>query len=239
VSDPGPPGARYDRAWREVYGDMQDVGPVHRHLRRRLRALLVELSYADALDVGCGAGHSLGLLRAGRPEARIAGADVSPEALRRAREHGMTDLFELDIERDALPRRWDLVFSSLVLEHLSDDGAALRNMAAMTRRHLVLATIAGDFQRYRPWEEQVGHVRNYPPGALEAKLEGLGATIRRADYWGYPFYSPVTRLLQNRWKPRASFGPLGRGTAHALYGLYVLNSGRRGDLLVVHATIGS
>jgi SAM-dependent methyltransferase len=217
---------------------MQDVGPVHRHLRRMLREVLDGLDYQDALDVGCGAGHNRVLLGAGRSNAAVAGADLSREALRRARERGMTELFELDIERDALPRRWDLVFSSLVLEHLPDDRAALSHMAAMTRRHLVLATMAGDFERYRSWEEQVGHLRNYRPGELEAKLEGLGATVRRARYWGYPFYSPLTRLMQNRWRAQASFGPAARAAAYALYALYALNSNRRGDLLIVHATVG-
>jgi SAM-dependent methyltransferase len=237
VSEPGVLRARYDRTWREVYGDMQDVGPVHRHLRRRLRTVLAGLEYADAVDVGCGAGHNLELLSAGRPDVRIAGADVSPEALRRARERGMTELFDLDIESGALPRRWDLVFSSLVLEHVADDEAALRHMVAMTRRHLVLATMAGDFVRYRPWEEQVGHVRNYRTGELENKLQALGATVGRTHYWGYPFYSPLTRLMQNRFKARASLGPPARVVARLLYALYALNSSRRGDLLIVHATV--
>ncbi len=130
------------------------------------------------------------------------------------------------------------MFSSLVLEHLVEDFAALGHMMAMSRRHLVLATIAGDFERYRPWEEQVGHVRNYRPGELEAKLVGLGAAIRRTERWGYPFYSPLSRMLQNHWRARPSFGPGARALAGVLYQLYRLNSGRRGDVLVVHATVG-
>jgi SAM-dependent methyltransferase len=236
--DPATLGATYDRAWREVYGDMQDIGPVHRHLRRRLAGLLGGLDYDDALDVGCGAGHNLALISGGRPGVEVAGADISPEALRHARERGMPDLFELDIERQELPRRWDLVFCSLVLEHLVDDLAALGHMVTMSRRHLVVATIAGDFERYRPWEDQVGHVRNYRPGELEAKLVGLGVRIRRAEYWGYPFYSPLTRLMQNRWRAQASFGPAARAAAHTLYALYALNSKHRGDVLIVHATAG-
>jgi hypothetical protein len=73
---------------------------------------------------------------------------------------------------------------------------------------------------------------------LEAKLEELGATVRRAHYWGYPFYSPLTRVMQNRWRAQASFGPAARAAAYALYALYALNSNRRGDLLIVHATVG-
>jgi SAM-dependent methyltransferase len=222
---------QYDRVWRETYGDMQDRGPVHRHMRRLLANLLGDLDYEDALEVGCGAGHNFDLL--GGP---ITGADVSPEALRLARERGAGEIIELDIESARLERSWDLVFSSLVLEHLQDDVAALANMRAMTRRHLVVTTIAGDWERYRPWEEQVGHLRNYRRGELEERLRSVGFEVRRAIYWGFPFYSPITRLAQNRWRAEPSFSPAARAIARLLYGVYALNSSRRGDLLVVHAT---
>jgi SAM-dependent methyltransferase len=228
---------RYDEVWRDVYGDMQELGPVHRHLRRLLGAVLADLRYADALEVGCGAGHNLALLAGDRPASAIAGADVSPEALRRARGRHDGELLELDVERAALPRTWDLVFSSLVLEHLADDESALNHMRAMTRRHVVVATIAGDRERYLPYEDQVGHVRNYRRGELEAKLERAGLAVRRAIYWGFPFYSPLTRRAQRRWRPEPSFGPGARIAAHALHALYRLNSSRRGDLLIVHAQV--
>src|SRR5437588_3908538 len=229
---------RYDQAWRDVYGDIQDLGPVHRHLRRILVAVLADLRYADALEIGCGAGHNLALLAGERPAGAIAGADVSGEALRRARRRHDGRLFELDIERAALAGAWDLVFSSLVLEHLADDEAALRHMRAMTRRHVLIATIAGDRERYLPYEARIGHVRNYRRGELEAKLERAGLAVRRAIYWGFPFYSPLARRAQRRWRPEPSFGAGARIAARALHALYWLNSSRRGDLLIVHAEVG-
>jgi hypothetical protein len=142
----------------------------------------------------------------------------------------------LDIQADALPERWDLVFSSLVLEHLPDDVAALEHMRVMCGRHLVLTTIAGDFDRYRAVDEGFGHVRNYRRGELEGKVNAAGFTMRRAIYWGFPFYAPVGRRLQNRFPPQARFNPTTRAAAHALYVLYHLNLRRWGDLLVIHAT---
>lgn len=227
----------YDRTWREVYGDLQEHGPTHRHMRRLVGGMLSKLDYRDALDVGCGAGHNYALLAGGRAEHALDGADISPEALRRARARGMRNVFALDIEREALPRRWELVFCSLVLEHLSDDTAALRHMLSMSSRHLVLTTIAGDFDRYHRWERQLGHVRNYRRGELEAKLEAAGATVTRALYWGFPWYSPLTRVAQNHWRVTPSFGAGARLAARALEAVYWLNSHRRGDLLIVHATV--
>jgi len=234
--EPSASGPRYDEVWREVYGDMQEHGPVHRHLRRLLAGILADLDYRDAIDVGCGAGHNLPLLSAGGRSPSVTGADISEEALQRARRRADNEFLTLDIERQTLERSFDLVFSSLVLEHLTDDVAAIEHMRAMTRRHLVLATMAGDFETHRAWETQVGHVRNYRRGELEAKLAQTGLRVRRTVYWGFPFYSPVVRRLQNRWRAEPSFSRPAAVVARVLHELYRLNSSTRGDLLIVHAS---
>ena len=233
----GPPPQRhcYDDIWRETYGDMQDVGPVHRHMRRLLARSLRSLEYRSVLDVGCGAGHNLSLLTEDRPIDRVTGVDVSETALGLAQREHKGDFRLLDIECERLPGTWDLVFSSLVLEHLPDDRAALANMASMARRHVVVSTIAGDFERHRAWEEQMGHVRNYRRGELEARMEDAGLRVRRASYWGFPFYSPIARTLQNRMTSEPEYNRRTRALAALMHAIYYLNSSRRGDLLIVVA----
>ena len=140
------------------------------------------------------------------------------------------------MQAGTLGERFDLVFSSLVLEHLPDDASALRHLHAMTGRRLVLATVGGDYERHRPWEEQVGHVRNYGPGELEARLEEAGFAVERTVRWGFPFYSPLVRRLQNGMRAEPSYSAATRLVARATYALYFLNSARRGDLLIALAT---
>src|SRR3954453_13926551 len=111
----------YDQVWRDVYGDMQGQGPVHRHMRRLLRGLLRGLDYRSVVDVGCGAGENFPLLLEGRGLERVAGVDISAEALERARQRVPAQYHRLDIESSHLDERFDLVFSSLVVEHLPDD----------------------------------------------------------------------------------------------------------------------
>jgi len=226
----------YDAIWRDVYGDIQDVGPVHRHLRRLLARLLEPLAFRTAIEVGCGAGHNFPLLLRGRELDELAGVDVSAEALSRAGARWpRAELYELDIQKGAPERSWELVLCSLVLEHLPDDEAALRNMHRMTSGHLLAATIAGDFERYRRWERQMGHVRNYARGELEAKLERAGFTVERTVYWGFPFYSPLARRLHNSMRSEAEFSGATRAAAQLMYLVYWLNSSRRGDLVLALA----
>jgi len=231
----GGPSQQYDEIWEQVYGDMQETGPVHLHMKRMLRGILQTIDYRSVIDVGCGQGHNLPLLVEGRSLDRVTGIDVSKPALERAKERVNADFHQLDVQQDALDGKWDLVFSSLVLEHLPDDEAALRNIRRMAGRHVLITTIAGDFERYRAWDERMGHVRNYRVGELEQKLEREGFKVDRAIYWGFPFYSPVARTLQNRGGTgTGKFGPAARLAAQMLYWLYSLNSSRRGDLLIVH-----
>jgi SAM-dependent methyltransferase len=227
----------YDELWSEVYGDIQDVGPAHQHSKRILRRVLAPLEYETVLDVGCGFGHNLPLLTANRDLKEVAGVDISAKAVERAREHFAGDFHVMDVQREKMPRAYDLVFSGLVLEHLPEDDAALANMRAMTARHLVVVTIGGNFERYRPWEVAQGHVRNYQPGELEAKLGAAGFRLEETVYWGFPFYNPIVRTLQNRMKPASEFSPTTKLIARLTYLVYFLNSHRRGDVIIARASV--
>jgi SAM-dependent methyltransferase len=225
----------YDRVWDEVYGDLQDLGPAHRHMHRLMRRLIEPLPYGSVLDVGVGFGHNLPLLTAGRRVERVAGIDVSDRAVEHVRAHFDGEFHRLDVATGCLAEAYELVCCALVLEHIADDEAALRNMRRMVSGHLLLVTIAGDYERYEPWERQVGHVRNYARGELERKLERAGFDVVRSRYWGFPFYSPISRTLQNRMTASSEFSASARAVARALYAVYFLNSSRRGDLLLALA----
>jgi SAM-dependent methyltransferase len=228
----------YDDLWTRVYGDIQKVGPVHRHMRRRVSAWLADLAYASVLDVGCGPAENHALLASGRRLDRFGGIDISQVALDEARRRVPSgEFWNLDIQREGVAGQWDLVHCSLVLEHLPDDVAALRHLRSMTGRFLLLTTIGGDFERYRRYEETQGHVRNYAGGELEAKVSAAGFRILKRSAWGFPLYSPLARRLLAA-KPlgvEASFGRPTRILAELAYALYFLNSGRRGDLLFLLA----
>jgi len=225
----------YDRIWDEVYGDLQDVGPTHRHMIRIMRRMLGGLQYGSVLDVGVGFGHNLPVLTEARRVERLAGVDISERALEHVRGRWTGDFRRLDITAGHLDQTYELVCCALVLEHLVDDLAALRHLRAMTSGHLLLTTIGGPYDRYRPWEEQVGHVRNYGPGELESRLTESGFSVLKIVRWGFPFFSPLARTLQNRMTLTHELSASSRAIARILYGVFFLNSSRRGDLLVAMA----
>jgi hypothetical protein len=127
------------------------------------------------------------------------------------------------------------VISIQVIEHLVDDIAALRHMAAMAARFVCISTMRG---RMRRSELAIGHVRNYSVVELHRKLEAAGLAPFRTYGWGFPFYSPLYRTAVE-WlpggPPGGAMGPLSRAAAGALYQLYRLNWPGRGDVLTVIA----
>jgi SAM-dependent methyltransferase len=225
----------YDQIWDEVYGDLQDVGPTHRHMIRLMRRMLAPLRYDSVLDVGVGFGHNLPALTEGRTGVRVSGVDISARAVEHVSGRWGGDFQQLDVTSDRLSSTAELVCCALVMEHLDDDEAALANMRAMCSKYLLVVTIGGSLERYRPWEEQMGHVRNYGPGELEQKIVGAGFQLLEVIRWGFPFYSPIVRTLQNRMRATHELSVSSRLIARILYPVFFLNSSRRGDLLLALA----
>ena len=221
----------YDELWRVTWGDMQRFGPVHRHILEDMVRTVTSLDITSVLDVGCGSGENLAAL-GGLARYELAGIDVSEEALKLAsRRVPQARLRQLDVQREALLERFDLVMSIQVVEHLQDDVAALRNISKMADKYVFISTIQG---RMRPSEVSIGHVRNYSEAELRSKLESSGLQALWIHGWGFPFYSPIYRSLAELvpgGPPAGSLSPLGKIAARALYQLYRVNWPGKGDVI--------
>jgi ubiquinone/menaquinone biosynthesis C-methylase UbiE len=103
-------------------------------------SLYVRTAATRVLEVGCGEGEMIAALQR-RRGADFVGSDISPGILGEARRRypalpavaqSATDL--------AFPARsFDLVIACEVLEHLPDPLAALREIARVSRRHVILS----------------------------------------------------------------------------------------------------
>lgn len=229
--------AAYNDGWTNQWDDMKKYGPFSRHLRRLIVNLVRPLVFESVLDVGCGQGALLAELQRVFPHIRPYGIDLSEAAIALARVRVRGGNFGVcNLAREHLERQFDLVICSEVLEHIQDDVAAIRNLAAMTGKYVVVTTPQG---RMRSSETLMGHVRNYRRDELLRQLVHAGLQPSQTIEWGFPFYSPLYRDFLEWTGNRGTSGKYGvtrKLLATLLYGLFALNSSKRGDELLVLAT---
>jgi ubiquinone/menaquinone biosynthesis C-methylase UbiE len=153
------------------------------------------------LDLGCGTGGSLGLLRR---FGRVVGLDASPDALAfAARKQPDVPLVLGDAQK--LPFAsdcFDLVAVLDVLEHLPDDRQALREIWRVLKpKGFVLFTVPAFMSLWSVHDIALGHYRRYLPSELLAKLREAKLTVRHWSFAICPLLPAVFvfRKVQNWW----------------------------------------
>jgi len=144
-------------------------------------------SVRDVLDAGCGTGGMLTWLRRYTAGGRIAGVDVSADALAFCRERGLTDVMLASVT--ALPfadASFDLLTSFDVLVQLpgeSSDEVAIHEMFRVLRPGGIafVRTAAYEWMR-SDHDEALGTQRRYRLGQLVERMERAGFRVRRATY---------------------------------------------------------
>lgn len=149
--------------------------PIARLLMRRfldaVGALYARSAAEQVLEVGCGEGELLAALRR-RHAARFVGTDLSPAILdvARARQPALP-LAAQSATALAFPARsFDLVIACEVLEHLPDPLAGLRELARVSRRHVIVSVP----------HEPVWRLLNLARGAY---VRALGNTPGHIQHW--------------------------------------------------------
>jgi SAM-dependent methyltransferase len=228
----------HNAGWR-LWSSMVRYYPSGVHRRRLIEDWAAPLRPATLLDVGCGPGILIEQLRRRMPQARFCGADNADATVAENRERLPGSRWcVLDITRERLDERFDVVVCSEVLEHTLDDEAALANLVAMTGGHLLITVPTG---RLYPLEAGFGHLRHYDKNELCARIERHGLRIVRAEAWGFPFMNLFKRATNLR--PQATLDSFGAGEwswtkkalGAALTGLFYINLPKRGPQLLLLA----
>jgi SAM-dependent methyltransferase len=154
---------------------------VVRHLPQRTGSLL---------EIGCGqGGFAVRLAR----RFRYLGIDLDETSLsvarRRLDAHSVSGELRLgDLAALDPADRFDVVCAFEVLEHLEDDGAALREWAdRLAPGGTLIVSVPAGSRRYAEWDELAGHFRRYDTAQLVGLLERAGLVDARGTVYGWPF----------------------------------------------------
>ncbi len=225
----------YDLSWKQ-WVDCEIYGPTLRHQRRNIKKLINGFEFNTVLDVGGGSGDNLREMIKNKNIKNVSLLDISAEALERAKKTlPEAELIKMDIQKENLNRKFDLILCCDVLEHIPDDLAALKNIRKMVGKYLVVSTLSG---KMRDSEKNVGHLRNYTQEDISLKLTIAGFSIKKIVKWGFPFYSPLYRNLWNVLPEEINHGEFGfmrKLSANILYFIFMFNLNFIGDYLFILA----
>lgn len=184
--------AAFDRQARDY--DTAQYGRHARRLHADVMAAVATFCFTDVLDVGCGTGATLAAIVTAHQGVRARGIDLSSGMIAVARERlgdaapvQVADAEHLPFEDDSV----DLVTCVDSLHHYPDPGAALAEMARVTRPGggLVLGEwrVASPFRQLMNWllpKMPEGDVRVYTGDELRQLAEAAGYRVERCVHAG-------------------------------------------------------
>jgi SAM-dependent methyltransferase len=145
----------------------------------------------------------------------VTGIDLSEDAIQRCHAGGLVKTAVMDATNPQYAdRSFDLLIASDVLEHISDEGSALRNWLRILKPGGQLLVCVPAFTFLWSHHDTVNHhQRRYTSKRLRSALERAGFSVDRASYWNLSLFLPVAgvRLAQRAVSPEAR----GAGQLHA------------------------
>ena len=137
-----------------------------------------ELNPLLILEVGCGTGNVLRVLRQTFNSSTVVGLELWFDGLRHARTRTSGPLVQGDVRNFPFARQFDLVCMFDVLEHIPDDREILRALHNAIRPNgkLMLTVPAHQFL-WSYFDEAARHCRRYSLSELRTKLLEVGFEI--------------------------------------------------------------
>jgi len=172
----------YDPAWYEELARLEDAHFWFKARNRLIKWLARRhlAAHGSFLEIGCGTGYVLRMLREELPGWRITGSEALADGFRFAQHRaGSTVHFE-QIDATALPYRaeFDAIGAFDVIEHIEDDRAVLREIhAALRPEGLLIASVPQHGYLWSQYDEIGRHFRRYELPELRGKLDEAGFRI--------------------------------------------------------------
>jgi SAM-dependent methyltransferase len=206
--------------------------------RRRLFARVIQalspVPDQPVLDVGTSAGTNLRMLRdLGFTD--VIGLDFSEEAIRFCAEKGLGAVRRGDITEMPFPdESFSLVLATDIIEHVDDDGRALREIARVLRPGQNALVTVPAFPSLWGFQDEVSlHKRRYRMGQLLERIRAAGLEPRQQFHFNYLLFAPIwaARQVMKLWKHSYRSesdvtGPLANRVLTAIFAFDVLTSPR-------------
>lgn len=200
---------------RIVFGEYENSGPRHDYREGCIVSYFAAALTAPAsiLDAGCGNG-SLGL-RLAQSGYQVTGVDLSGLQVERARSKAPRapagNLKALVGSLTQLPfpdGSFAGAVSGEVLEHIPEDGAAIREIGRVLAPGAPLvATVPFDPKRWDASDDFHGHLRRYTKEHFRDLLTAGGFALERTFVWGFPLLGLYQRFVYLPWLARARVTP--------------------------------
>ena len=152
-------------------------------------------SSAAILEIGCSGGPLMQRLRAAG-HTDLTGIDVSAPAIEVARSRGVPNVSVMDgTALEFADNRFDLVIASDVLEHIEDEGRALREWARVLRPGgRLLVFVPAHTYLWSEHDVVNHHFRRYSRAGLVAAVERAGLRAQRSSFWNAALFVPTAAL---------------------------------------------
>jgi SAM-dependent methyltransferase len=175
---------------RSVYKQMAELDQRHWWYRARrevlaalIRRVVRPLKDAAILEIGCGTGHNLAMLR---EFGRVDALELDEEARRLAEERlGRKVLSSPLPELSEVPeRRYDLVGAFDVIEHIADDKAALDSIAQTLKPGgKLVVTVPAHQWMWSAHDVVNHHHRRYSSSSLRKLFDGSPLQVESLGYF--------------------------------------------------------
>ena len=172
----------YDPAWYQELARLEDANFWFRARNRLIRWLARRHlpSRGTFLEIGCGTGYVMSMLRGEFSGWTFIGSEVHGDGLRFAGQRVGPGVELLQIDARALPYRseFDAVGAFDVIEHIDEDGAVLGQIhAALKQDGVLIASVPQHKLLWSRYDEIGGHFRRYEAGDLKSLLQRSGFRI--------------------------------------------------------------
>jgi len=178
--------AFYDTKWTE-WNEMVRYSPAARLRRSKIISWMKRLDLSSLLDLGCGNGEFLKEVCALMPDIKLTGADISVSVIESNRSSmpGVS-FYTLDLNRDALPGRFEAVVCMEVVEHCENYRETIKKLSAMSKKWLFITVPCGPLFEI---DRRAGHVRHFTAQEIKSALEDCGFMPVKLECWGFPFFN--------------------------------------------------